>query len=153
MKLFTTRLRQLLLILAIASPALLWSQGNNQIEWSDDEEETEAAAPGTEAPRPKKDKATVTLNGELYEVGATATFAKGDSIEVSVRDLQPNSWVAVQMKKGGIVLNKKGFFANELGELDLLIYTGDKKVKGSATVIYHASSGKKVELDCEIAIE
>jgi hypothetical protein len=146
-------LRRFFLLAAFALPAFLMAQQNDQIEWSDDEEETEAAAPGEEPRRPKADKAEVKLNGELYEVGSTATFQRGDSIDLSVRDLAPNSWVAVQMKKGGIVLNRKGFFANERGELDLLIYTGEKKVKGSATVIYTSSGGKKVEQDCEIAIE
>lgn len=133
------------------SPLFLLSQ---QIDWEDEEEEGETPVKTEEAgPRPKKDEATVTLNGELYTVGEEAEFSRNDSLDISVRDLAPNSWVSVQLKKGGIVLDKKGYFCNELGELDLLVFTGEKKVQGSATVIYTSSSGKKVHLDCKIVVD
>jgi hypothetical protein len=146
----SSRLRQLMMLVLFSGPVFLSAQ---QIDWEDDDADGEAAKTEEAAPRPKKDEATVTLNGELYKVGEVATFQRNDSLEISVRDLAPNSFVSVQMKKAGVVLDKKGYYTNQLGELDLLVYTGEKKVKGEATVIYTSSSGKKVHLDCKIAVE
>ena len=95
----------------------------------------------------------IRLNGEEVELGDTYTFNKNDTLDIQVRHLKPNSGIAIHVKKGGIKLKRTSFYANEKGQLDLEVRTGNKKVKGQAILYYTPSNGVKKELKAQVAIE
>lgn len=97
-------------------------------------------------------EAEIRLDGELYTVSPEISVSKNDSIDISVRHLQPNTYVAVHVKKGGVTVKKTGWFCNEKGELDLMINTGGK-LQGNASIYYFAGSGKRVQLDVKVVVE
>ena len=70
------------------------------------------------------------------------TFSKMDTLDIQVRHLAPGSVVSLHLKKGGVMLKKRVFSANTKWQIDLEVRTGNKKVKGSATLYYVPSNGK-----------
>jgi hypothetical protein len=78
---------------------------------------------------------------------------RGDTLEISVRDLAPASRVEIIAEKGGINLSRKVFYSNNRGELDLEVRIGSKKIKGKANLIYTPSGATKKEREVMIIVE
>lgn len=126
--------------------------GGEQISWdsSDDSEETvDDEGPG------RHTEALIRLNGEVFDIAGAENIevARKDTLDIQIRHLAPGSAVILHMKKGGIKLKRKAFYANAKGQLDLEVYTGSKKVSGSATVYYTPSKGGKKERDVKISVK
>lgn len=128
-----------------------------QSDWFEDDDDEEVVdADESEAwdiAAGKESEVKIKLNGEMVELGNDYTFRKKDTLDIKVRHLAPGSGVVLHIKKGGIKLKKKAFYANHRGQLDLEVRTGGKKVGGTAVVHYTTSSGRKVEREVKIQIE
>lgn len=128
-----------------------------QADWFEDDDDEEVVEAGDseawDVPAGKEREAKVRLNGEPIELSGEYTFRKKDTLDIKVRHLEPGSGVVLHMKKGGIKLKKKAFYANHRGQLDIEVRTGSKKVGGTAVVFYTTSSGKKVEREVKIQVE
>ena len=132
------------------------TKSGEQISWEDDdEEEGDAEAEDsfeTEGSGRFAD-VLIHLNGEEFELKEELEVNKNDTLNIQVRHLAPGSFVSVQMEKGGIKLSRKGFYANSLGQLDLEVRTGGKKVSGQALLTYTPSNGKKIQKKVTVRIE
>lgn len=135
------------------------TSGNGQVTWEDDDEDEDGEEGGTvvsdwdrEGPG-KHDDVMIRLNGKPFELEDELTVNREDTLDISVRHLAPGSFVSVQMEKGGIKLSRKGFYANSLGQLDLEIRTGGKKVSGKAILFYTPSNGKKRERKITVTVD
>ena len=128
-----------------------------QADWFEDDDDEEVVDADSseewDIAAGKESEAKVRLNGEGIELTGDYTFRKKDTLDIKVRHLEPGSGVVLHMKKGGIKLKKKAFYANHRGQLDLEVRTGSKKVSGTAVVYYTTSSGRKVEREVHIKIE
>lgn len=141
-----------------ANPMMAQTNSGEQISWEDDEdeEETEEVAPANDWDREgpgKHEDVAIRLNGKTFEWKEELKVKREDTLEISVRHLAPGSFVSVQMEKGGIKLSRKGYYANSLGQLDLEVRTGGKKVSGKAILFYTPSNGKKRERRVTVSIE
>lgn len=145
--------------LVAASPMLAQTSGSEQISWEDDDEEeegTEEAVPTNDWDREgpgKHEDVAIRLNGKPFDLKDDLKVKREDTLEISVRHLAPGSFVSVQMEKGGIKLSRKGYYANSLGQLDLEVRTGGKKVSGKAILYYTPSNGKKRERQVTVTID
>lgn len=134
------------------TPVDLAAQTNDseQISWEDDDEDE---ADGDEEGPGNYAEVLVRLNGEEIELSEEVKVNRNDTLDIQVRHLKPGSFVAIHMEKGGIKLKKKGFYANSLGQLDLEVRTGRKKLSGKATLYYTPSNGRKKERKVSLSIE
>ncbi|HEX2898699.1 MAG TPA: hypothetical protein VHS96_03160, partial [Bacteroidia bacterium] len=98
-------------------------------EGDEDDEPTEEKALIDDRPE-KKEEVTIRLNGEVFNWAEEVHIKRGDTLEISVRDLAPASRVEIIAEKGGINLSRKVFYSNNRGELDLEVRIGSKKIKG-----------------------
>ena len=137
-----------LLFLLPLTAASAFSQGF--ADEDDDEDSTAVVAPREDLS--KYNEAEIKVNGKLFTLQDEMTFPKDDTVDISVRHLQPRTYVSVHIMKGGVVFKKTGYWSNELGELDLQVLTGSK-VKGDAEISYFAGSGKKVYVKAKIIVE
>lgn len=119
---------------------------------ADEEEPTEEKALIDDRPA-KKEDVTITLDEKAFHWAEEVHIKKGDTIDISVRDLAPSSRVEIVAEKGGIPLSRKVFYSNNKGELDLEIRVGSRKVKGKATLIYTPSGAVKKEREVMIIVE
>ncbi len=145
----------LFLVAAFAAQPFSLSAQNG--DWfTDDEDDEEVMVDDSEAwdiGAGKFDEVKIRLNGEEVELGDDYTFPKNDTLTIQVRHLAPNSGIAIHVKKGGIKLKRTSFYANEKGQLDLEVRTGNKKVKGTAILYYTPSKGTKKQLQATVAIQ
>ena len=150
-------MKQKFWLFAILFSLASFAQLPAQSDWFDDEEDEETtaavAAEAWDIPAGKMDQVKIRLAGEDVQLEDEYTFQRKDTLDIQVRHLSPGSPVSLHMKKGGINLKKKVYYANHRGQLDLEVRTGTKKVKGSATLYYTTSSGKKKEHDVRIILE
>ncbi len=137
-----------------AQPIALNAQtGDWFIDDEDEEEVMEDDSQAWDVGAGKFDEVKIRLNGEEVAIGEDYVFSKNDTLDIQVRHLAPNSGIAIHIKKGGIKLKRTSFYANEKGQLDLEIRTGNKKVKGMAELYYTPSNGKKKQLQAQVSIE
>lgn len=139
-----------MLMIAFISPLMAQTT-----DWDDEEEEdepTEEKALIDDRPA-KKEEVTVTLEGKVFDWAEEVHIKKGDTLDISVRDLAPASRVEIVAEKGGIPLSRKVFYCNNKGELDLEVRVGSRKVKGKATLIYTPSGAAKKEREVMIFVE
>jgi hypothetical protein len=124
--------------------------------WEEEEEDmdepTEEKALIDDRPS-KKVEVTITLNGEIFEWKDEVHIQRGDTLDISVRDLAPASRVEIVAEKGGISLTRKVFYSNNRGELDLEVRVGSKKMKGKANLIYTPSGAAKKEKQVMVIVE
>ena len=140
-----------MLMFAFITP--LMAQTTDWDEEDEEEEEpTEEKALIDDRPA-KKEEVTVTLDSKLFNWSEEVHVKKGDTLDISVRDLAPASRVEIVAEKGGIPLGRKVFYSNNRGELDLEIRVGSRKVKGKMTMIYTPSGAAKKEREVMIFVE
>jgi hypothetical protein len=138
------------------SVAAIAQTGGEAWEEEDDEEEdepTEEKALIDDRPMEKKREVTITLDGEPFEWKDEIHIQRGDTIDISVRDLAPASRVEIVAAKGGINLTRKVYWANNMGELDLEVRIGGKKMKGTANLIYTPSGAPKKEKEIMVIVD
>lgn len=145
-------IRGFILMLAFAFSISFASAQNSSWDEEEDEEEGSGGSVEVKEDLSKYDVALILVNGKQLTITPEISVPKNDTMDISVRHLQPNSHVSVEIKKGSVVLKKTGFNSNEKGELDLAVLTGGK-MSGGATISYFAGSGKKVSIDVKIKIE
>ena len=123
--------------------------------WFEDDEEETVAEEGEawDVPAGNFPEVRLRLDGQEAAIQEAYSFSKGDTLSIQVRHAKPGSAIVLHVKKGGIKLKRTAFYANEKGQLDLEVRTGNRKIKGSATVFYTPSNGKKKERDVKISIE
>jgi len=144
-------------LLALLCSAFSFSQLPAQSDWFEDDEDEEVVdengGDAWDIAAGKMDEVKIRLEGEDVKLEEAYTFSRKDTLDIQVRHLAPGSPVSLHMKKGGINLKKKVFYANHRGQLDLEVRTGNKKAKGSATLYYTTSNGRKKEHDVKIVLE
>lgn len=137
--------------LMVCMAVTTYAQSTN--DWDDEEEdETEEKTLVDDRPA-KKDDVTIQLNEELYTWKDELSVHRGDTLDISVRDLAAGSRVEIVAEKGGISVGRKVFYANHKGELDLEIRTGTKKMKGNITLSYTPSGGAKKDKSVHLIVD
>jgi hypothetical protein len=127
-----------------------WEEEDDEFE---EDEPTEEKALIDDRPIEKKAEVTITLDGEVFDWKDEIIIQRGDTIDISVRDLAPASRVEIIAEKGGINLTRKVFWANNQGELDLEVRIGSKRMKGKANLIYTPSGAPKKEKENMVIVE
>ena len=100
----------------------------------------------------KRADVTIFLDDKEYKLGEIAEFERDKVLQVKIRFLRPDSWVAVHIEKAGMELKKHRFLSNGHGELDLEIKTGKRKIKGTATLFYTPSNDQKMEKKVKVQV-
>jgi hypothetical protein len=123
----------------------------------DDTEEVETTLVNGEeeawdVPAGKHKEVEIRLNGEDFPLKDDLEIARKETLDIKVRYLRPGSEVILKMQKGGINLDRKVFYCNEKGQLDLEVQTGNKKIAGNAIIFYTPSDGPRKERKVHIAV-
>ncbi|MCS6789631.1 MAG: hypothetical protein NZ580_01415 [Bacteroidia bacterium] len=105
-------------------------------------EEGEQPAPTASVPR--REEAIITVNGKPFTWADPLIIEGGKTYNIHITGLRPNSKVIIRLFKAGQSIGHAIYDSNELGELELEATLRDRKVKGTAEVIYYPSSGKEV---------
>jgi hypothetical protein len=140
---------------------LLWvnvaqAQSTDEDVWGDeDEEETvDEKAVVAEAPAAKRyEDILIRINGAVIKVTEEYHVKRGDTLNIEVRQLQGGSPVTIEVQKGGINLKRTSYYANNLGELDLEVKTGNKKGSGDAILSYTPKGNVKKSFKVKLVIE
>ncbi|MBX3102118.1 MAG: hypothetical protein KF690_06400 [Bacteroidetes bacterium] len=100
----------------------------------------------------KREEAEVRVNEKLTPLTEEMTFEKSQKLDIWVKYLKPYSKVHVEISKAGKVLSRQSFDANEKGELNLEINTGNQKIGGTAELRYTTSSGKNLTRNFRVMV-
>lgn len=128
---------------------------NNQINWEDDDEEevVEDDSEAWDIGAGKFADVLIRLNGKDTQIEEELEFTRKDTLSIQIRHMKPASAVVLHMKKAGIKVKRTSYYANEKGQLDLEIKTGNRKVSGSAVIYYTPSNGKRIERKVKIKVK
>ncbi len=145
----------LMALLLLVNVAMAQSTDEGVWDSEDSEEEVDEKAPvAKEDDSPKRyEDVLITINGKEVKVGSEYRCKRDDVLAIAVRQLQGGSPVTIEIQKGGINLKRKSFYANNLGELDLEVKTGNKKGSGDAVLSYTPKGNTKKSLKVKIVIE
>ena len=141
-------------LLTAALPAFA-QNGTPEGDWYEDEDSVAEETVAEPAPTSKMryEDALIHINGDRITPSSEYSVDREDTLDIQVRQLAPGSPVTIEVKKGGINLKRKTFYANNRGELDLEVKTGSKKGSGDAVLYYTPAGNSRKILEVHLTIE